>query len=100
MSAALFLSGLAVAEEDMQVAYGKALVETNCAACHGIGADDRSAHAEAPELRTLSQRYPLDALEEAFVEGISTGHADMPEFLATPEQVAAIIAYIDSLEPR
>ena len=100
MSAALFLSGLAVAEEDMQVAYGKALVETNCATCHGIGADDGSAHAEAPELRTLSQRYPLDALEEAFVEGISTGHADMPEFLATPEQVAAIIAYIDSLEPR
>lgn len=103
--AALFLALLAgaspaLASEDAQVAYGRALVEANCAGCHAVGATDDSRHAEAPAFRTLSERYPLDALEEAFVEGIATGHPDMPEFIATPEQIAAIIDYIASLEPR
>lgn len=80
------------------VADGKALVEANCARCHGVGATDKSPHPDAPPLRTLSKRYPLDALEEAFAEGISTGHPDMPEFIATPEQIAAIISYIGSLD--
>ena len=77
---------------------GKALVEANCARCHGVGSTDKSSHADAPALRTLSKRYPLDALEEAFAEGISTGHPDMPEFIATPEQIDAIISYIGSLD--
>lgn len=80
-------------------AHGKVLVEANCAQCHGIGATDKSPHAQAPELRTLSERYPLDALEEAFVEGIYSGHPDMPEFVATPAQIADIIAYIATIEP-
>lgn len=83
---------------DAIVERGKALVEANCARCHAMAADAESPHADAPAFGTLSRRYPLDALEEAFVEGISTGHPDMPEFTATPDQVAAIIAYIDSLQ--
>ena len=80
------------------IAYGKALVEANCAACHGVGTDDVSRHAEAPPFRTLLERYPVDALEESFVEGITVGHPDMPEFIATPQQIAAIIDYIGSLD--
>lgn len=76
---------------------GKQLVEANCARCHAIGNLDRSAHPGAPPFRTLWQRYPLDAMEEAFAEGIYTGHPDMPEFVATPEQIEAIITYIGSL---
>ena len=79
--------------------YGKALVEANCAACHGIESDDQSKHLEAPPFRTLWERYPVDALEESFVEGIATGHPDMPQFTATPEQIVAIIDYIASLQP-
>lgn len=79
--------------------YGKALVEANCAACHGIGTIDQSQHPEAPPFRTLWERYPIDALEESFVEGIATGHPDMPQFTATPEQIVAIIDYIASLQP-
>ena len=52
---------------------------------------------EAPPFRTLSERYPLDALEEAFVEGITTGHPDMPEFVATPEQGEQLISVLDAL---
>jgi len=89
----------AAQEDDPVIAYGRALVEANCAACHGIGAADASHHPEAPPFRTLWERYPIDALEESFVEGIATGHPDMPQFTATPEQIAAILDYIASLQP-
>jgi len=88
------------AAEQGSIAHGKALVAANCARCHAVGETDTSRHEAAPPFRTLSERYPLDALEEAFVEGISTGHPDMPEFIATPEQIEAIIAYIGSLETQ
>ena len=80
--------------------HGKALVELNCGRCHGVGVDDESPHPQAPPFRTLSERYPIDAIEEAFAEGIVTGHPDMPEFAATPEQISDIIAYISSLQPE
>ncbi len=97
--ALLFAAPAAALAEDAQVAHGRALVETNCARCHAIGLDDESTHPEAPAFRTLSERYPLDALEEAFVEGITTGHPDMPEFVATPDQIGAIISFLDTLQP-
>lgn len=86
------------AQGDSDVAYGKALVEANCARCHGVGSTDKSSHPDAPPFRILPNRYPLGALEEAFAEGISTGHPDMPEFMATQEQADAIIAYVGSLD--
>ena len=79
---------------------GKALVGANCARCHAIGATDTSNHPDAPAFRTLSQRYPIDALAEALAEGISTGHPDMPEFVASPQQIDAILAYIGSLQSK
>lgn len=97
MAAALAMATMP-ARADAEIAHGKALVETNCARCHAVGKTDASQHPEAPPFRILSQRYPIDALEEAFAEGISTGHPDMPEWVATPEQIDAIIAYIESLQ--
>lgn len=55
-------------------------------------------HPAAPAFRTLRERYPIDALEEAFAEGIYVGHPDMPEFVADPDQIAAIVAYIESIQ--
>jgi mono/diheme cytochrome c family protein len=77
---------------------GEALVRTNCSPCHAVGLADKSPHPDAPAFRTLSERYPIESLAEALAEGISTGHPDMPEFIASPEQIDAIIAYIDSLQ--
>ncbi|WP_202314357.1 c-type cytochrome [Mesorhizobium sp. L-8-10] len=96
----VFAAGSAAAAEQESIAYGRALVEANCARCHAVGTADASRHAAAPAFRTLSGRYPLGALEEALGEGISTGHPDMPEFIATPAQIEAIIAYIGSLQTR
>ncbi|MCP3056506.1 c-type cytochrome [Aurantimonas marianensis] len=94
----MLVPGLAAGQQTEQIASGRALVEDNCIRCHGIGEADESSHPDAPEFRALSKRYPIEALGEAFVEGIVTGHPDMPEFVATPVQTAAIIAYIESIQ--
>jgi mono/diheme cytochrome c family protein len=100
--AAIFFAALglsaALASAD-PISHGKALVEVNCARCHAVGRTDKSSHPDAPAFRVLSQRYPLTDLEEALAEGISTGHPDMPEWVASPDQIEAIIAYIGSLQP-
>ncbi|OCW59168.1 c-type cytochrome [Hoeflea olei] len=85
--------------EDPSIEQGRELVEINCGKCHAVEAADASPHEGAPPFRTLSERFPMDALEEAFADGhIYADHPDMPEFIATPEQVDAIIAYIASLQ--
>jgi cytochrome c len=82
---------------DNDIVRGKAIVEANCSQCHAAGVTGKSSHPNAPEFRNLHQRYPIESLAEALAEGIATGHPDMPEFVATPEQIDAIIAYIGSL---
>jgi len=95
---ALILTPLhAHAQDDHKIAAGKVLVEKNCAGCHATGASGASPHPEAPAFRVLHLRYPIESLAEALAEGISTGHLDMPEFVATPKQIDAVIAYIGSL---
>lgn len=76
---------------------GRALVVENCSGCHAIGRADESSHPQAPPFRSLSEFYPIDALEEAFVESIDTGHPGMPVFLASPQQIADILEYIYSV---
>lgn len=89
----------AQAASEKSVAVGKELVELNCSSCHGVGLRDASPHADAPAFRTILQRYPIDALEEAFDSGvISSGHPDMPDFLARPDQVDAILYYFLSIQ--
>jgi mono/diheme cytochrome c family protein len=89
----------ASAQEPEEIDQGRQLVEANCGTCHAVGAADASPHKDAPLFRALSDSFPMDALEEAFADGrIYSGHPDMPEFIATPEQVDAIVAYIASLQ--
>lgn len=76
---------------------GRALVVENCSGCHAISHADASSHPQAPPFRDLSQFYPIDALEEAFIESIDTGHPGMPVFLASPQQIADILEYIYSV---
>ena len=80
------------------VAKGHALLEANCARCHGIGTDDRSTHPEAPPFRQVVTRYPPEDLAEALAEGIISGHPDMPEFVFQPPEIEAIVAYLNRLK--
>jgi hypothetical protein len=54
--------------------------------------------AIAPPFRELHKRYAVESLEEAFAEGIKTGHPSMPEFRLDPAQINDVIAFLKSLE--
>jgi mono/diheme cytochrome c family protein len=77
---------------------GRAIVEEHCARCHAVGEAGESPLAAAPPFRSLGERYPVSDLEEALAEGIVTAHPDMPEFAFPPEEVAAIIAFLESIQ--
>lgn len=79
-------------------AEGRYLAEVHCASCHAIARSDSSAHPEAPPLRRLSRSYPVSALEESLAEGIMVGHPDMPEYRFRPEDVSALIAWLESIQ--
>jgi mono/diheme cytochrome c family protein len=87
-----------VANTDPQTADGRFLVRVHCSECHAIGRNDASKHPDAPALRTLSRNYPVLALEESLAEGIVVGHPDMPEFRFRPEDVDAILSYLESIQ--
>lgn len=77
---------------------GLVFIRTHCASCHAIGKVGPSPLSIAPPLRTLHTKYPVETLEEAFAEGIVTGHPSMPEFRLAPDQINDVIAYLKSLE--
>ena len=73
------------------------LVEKHCARCHATGETGESPLAVAPPFREIAQRYPAESLAESFAEGITTGHADMPEFTFTQEETGLLIEYFEKL---
>jgi cytochrome c len=77
---------------------GKAFAQSNCSHCHSIDKFTRSPLAIAPPFRTLHERYPVESLEEALAEGITTGHPSMPEFRLDPGQIGDFISFLKSLE--
>ncbi|GAB4225466.1 MAG: hypothetical protein Kow0032_01350 [Methyloligellaceae bacterium] len=89
---------LQAAEEDKDpAALGRALAERHCARCHAVADEPASPHKDAPPFRTFSSRWPLENLEEALAEGIVTGHPDMPAFVFEPEEIDALIEYLQTL---
>ncbi|MHA7899834.1 MAG: c-type cytochrome [Henriciella sp.] len=77
---------------------GEAMVENLCVDCHAIGADDASAHPAAPPLRDLSKRLTLEDLRAPLLEGIVTGHPDMPEWAFEPHHVDALLYYLEQIQ--
>jgi mono/diheme cytochrome c family protein len=77
---------------------GQTFVLTNCASCHSVAKVGASPLKEAPPLRVLHTRYPVESLQEALAEGIMTGHPTMPQFRLDPGQIADVISYLKSLE--
>lgn len=78
-------------------AMGGVLVRTQCAGCHAVGRTDDSPLKAAPPFRDLGALYPASDLQEAFAEGVVTAHPAMPEFEFTPQQIADLIAYLESV---
>ena len=79
---------------------GQALARVHCAECHAIGRSGRSSRPAATPFRLIPRRYPVEALEEAFGEGITGSHKGMPDFAFSPRQVDDLLGYIKSLGRR
>jgi len=77
---------------------GRLLVQRYCARCHAIDRTGDSPNKAAPPFRDLNARYKIDDLGEALAEGILTGHPAMPEMHFPPDDVAAILTYIKSVQ--
>lgn len=88
------------APEQVRIQRGRHLAMTNCLSCHAIGTWGESRHPMAPPFRYLSRNYRVNELEEAFAEGVLVGHPDMPEFTLSPEDVDALLSYIQSVQER
>ena len=91
----LLCSMAARAENPQQ---GQRLALTYCAKCHAIDKVSPSPLKIAPPFRTLHERYPVEALQEALAEGIITGHPTMPQFRFDADQVSDFIAFLKTLE--
>ena len=89
-----------LAQEATPAGRGELLLTRNCARCHAVGPTGASPHPAAPPFRTLSRKYKIESLAEALAEGLSTGHPDMPEFVFAPEDVGAIIDYLQSIQQQ
>jgi cytochrome c len=77
---------------------GKNFVVTNCSRCHSVDKVSPSPLKIAPPFRDLHKKYPIETLQEALAEGISTGHPTMPEFRLEPDQINDVLSYLKSLE--
>ena len=98
MALCLIMPGAAAAQMSPSEQRGQTFVRANCSTCHAIDKVSASPLKIAPPFRELHRRYPVESLQEALVEGIRTGHVNMPEFRLDPGQASDVIAYLKTLE--
>lgn len=91
-------ASVAMAQEGTPEERGEALLAKHCGRCHAVGRTGASAQPDAFPFRLLGRRYPVESLEEALAEGTISGHPDMPEFAFEPDDVGAIIDYLQSIQ--
>jgi mono/diheme cytochrome c family protein len=77
---------------------GQAIAMDLCSGCHAVGRTGASPHPDALPFRQISLRYPVRDLEEALGEGIFVGHPDMPPFVFAPEDIDALLTYIEAIQ--
>ena len=83
-----------------QAAAGERFARRACAGCHELGPRGASPNPHAPPFRTLAERLPGEALGARLGDIASNGHREMPPIYMTPEEIAAVAAYIRSVQPR
>jgi mono/diheme cytochrome c family protein len=76
---------------------GRMLLQKNCSRCHSIDATGQSPLEQAPPLREIYLKYPIEQLEYGFAEGMGSKHREMPQIQFSSEQVSAILNYLGSV---
>jgi mono/diheme cytochrome c family protein len=98
MTLCLAMPGVAAAQMSPSEQRGQTFVRANCGNCHAIDRVSASPLKVAPPFRELHLQYPVENLQEALLEGVRTGHVNMPEFRLDPGQASDVIAYLKALE--
>lgn len=81
-------------------AMGAALARSRCSGCHAVERDGDSPMKAAPPLRSIGAMYPVSDLQEAFAEGLVTAHPAMPAFELEAQEIADLLAYLESIQGR
>lgn len=80
-----------------QIADGRRIAETECAACHAIDARSKSPNPAAPPLRDVLAMNDPDNLAYRFIDALQVGHDEMPLFDFDVRGADALIAYLESI---
>lgn len=78
-------------------AEGMSLLKTHCARCHSIEAIGDSPLPQAPPLRSVYLKYPIDQWESGLAEGMGSKHREMPQIQFSTEEVSAILDYLGTV---
>lgn len=95
--------------QSADVAYGQRLAQRYCGGCHAVGAGP-SPNPDSPPFRKLYKRYRAGGLDALLSEGMLAPtnpseegsprlHPRMPQAVLGEDQIAALKAYLHSLEP-
>ena len=97
--AAFLLASSPVLAQSPAAQRGLTFVRVHCAQCHAIDKVSDSPLAIAPPFRTLHLKFPLESLRRRLAEGIVADHPTMPQFRLDPDQIADVMAYLQTFEP-
>jgi cytochrome c len=81
-------------------ARGHVLARQLCADCHAVEATGESPDRRAPPFRAMSGQFVQLTLSRRLAEIAETGHYAMPAIQTHSDEVADIVAYMNSLERR
>lgn len=96
----LVLILMAIEARAQNATRGGVIAVEQCGRCHSVGRTGISPLPNATPFRTIARRWPPETMQEAFAEGIVTGHAAMPEFTFDPREIDDLVAYFRRLRRR
>lgn len=80
------------------VARGRLVAERVCAMCHSLEPASPARYGAAPPLANLRGRYTEISLQRHLEDTRETGNSAMPPLHIDSEEVADVVAYMNSLE--
>lgn len=82
---------------DSPAVAGYEILVKNCARCHAVEMTGDSPVAAALPLREVAKRYEPVYLDDVLAQAIPAKHKQLPQFTFDPDQIAAMSAYLSTL---
>jgi cytochrome c len=93
----MLASSLCAVETTATELDGKTILQKMCGRCHSIERAGQSPLRNAPTLRDIYRRYPIERLEFELSEGIGSRHKEMPQIQFSSEQIEKILTYLQGI---